>query len=92
MRPLQHAVPAVVADLLKNAPTSPGKIAFAWRTVVGAAVERVTSVRLEGRTLLVDPATPHWARELTRSRDVILDRLTTLLGPNVIDELVIRKP
>ena len=54
MRPLTHAVPGALAMLLRDAPLSSGKVSFAWRAAVGPALERVTSARLDGRTLIVD--------------------------------------
>ena len=41
-------------SLLRETPLSPGKVRFAWTAVVGPALERVTAVRLEGDTLLVE--------------------------------------
>lgn len=91
-RPLQDALPGAVAELLRGAPLSPGKVVFAWRTAVGPALERVTTVRLEGRTLLVDAASPQWTREITRSSGVILTRVQLLLGKAVVDRIVVRQP
>ena len=90
MQQIGSAVPGAIAELLRGAPMSPGKIDFAWKTAVGAALGRVTAVRLEGRLLLVDAATTHWAREIRRSSPIILRRLQTLLGDNVITELTVR--
>ncbi len=90
MRPLQQAVPAVLADLLAATPLSPGKVAFAWRAVVGPAVERATLVRLEDAVLIVEPSSRQWARELTRSREVILARMQRLLGADAIKSIVVR--
>ena len=67
MRPLSSAVPGALAELLRGAPLSPGKVTFAWRAAVGPAVERETAVRLEGTTLIVDAATRQWAQEVRRS-------------------------
>jgi predicted nucleic acid-binding Zn ribbon protein len=69
---------------------SQGKLAFAWKIVVGPAMERGTFVRLDGRKLLVDAKTAAWAKEVTRSSRIILKRLQTLLGSEVISELIIR--
>ena len=80
MKPLAHAVPGAIADLLRRAPMSPAKIDFAWKAAVGAAMQRVTSVRLENKLLLVDAASEPWAREVSRSSRVILTRLQALLG------------
>lgn len=90
MRPLQQAVPSVLAEVLAAAPLSPGKVAFAWRAVVGPAVERATSVRLEDGVLVVEPSSKQWARELTRSREVILARLQRLLGNDTVKSIVVR--
>jgi ABC-2 type transport system permease protein len=46
-------MPAALASVLRLAPLTPEKVAFAWRTAVGAAVDRVTSVELRGSTLAV---------------------------------------
>jgi len=90
MRPLSSAVPGALADLLRGAPLSPGKVTFAWRAAVGAALERETSVQLEGKTLIVDAATRQWAHEVRRSSPIILRRLSTLLGAEVVTDLEVR--
>jgi Dna[CI] antecedent, DciA len=90
MRPLSHAVPGALAELLRTAPLSPGKVSFAWRAAVGPAMERGTSVRLDGRTLVVDAASAQWGREIARSSSLILARLQALLGADAIDRLHVR--
>jgi len=90
MRPLNQAVPGALVELLRAAPLSPGKVAFAWRTAVGPAIERGTSVRLDDRILLVDAASPQWRREIARSSSIILARLQALLGTDVVERLEIR--
>ncbi len=90
MRPLSSALPGALADLLRGQPLSPGKVAFAWRAAVGAALERETSVRLEGATLIVDAATRQWAQEVRRSSGIIVSRLQLLLGANTITSLTVR--
>jgi len=89
-RPLQDALPGAVAELLRGAPLSPGKVAFAWRTAVGPALERVSAVRLEGRTLLVETTSAQWTREITRSSGMILPRLQSLLGREALEAIVVR--
>jgi len=91
MRPLSSALPGALAELLRGAPLSHGKVAFAWRATVGPALERETSVRLEGTTLIVDAATRQWAQEVRRSSAIIMRRLSTLLGPDTVKELTIRE-
>jgi hypothetical protein len=91
MKPLVHAVPGALADLLRTTPMSPAKIDFAWKAAVGAAMQRVTSVRLESRLLLVEAASEPWAREVSRSSRVILTRLQTLLGEDVVTRIEVRR-
>ena len=92
MRPLTHALPGALAELLRDAPLSPGKVGFAWRVAVGPNLERVTSVRLEARILIVEAADAHWAREIGRSSGIILTRLKTLLGHDTIERILVREP
>ena len=85
-------MPGALVELLRGTPLSPGKVGFAWRTAVGPAVERVTSVQLAGRVLVVETSGPQWAREVTRSADVILTRLQTLLGRETVTSITVRTP
>jgi hypothetical protein len=90
MRPLMQALPGALAELLREAPLSPGKVGFAWRAAVGSSLERVTSVRLDGRVLVVEATSQQWAREITRSSSMILQRLKLLLGRETVDRIVVR--
>ncbi len=90
MRPITHAIPGALVELLRGAPLSPGKVSFAWRAAVGTAMERVTTARLDERTLVVDAATAQWAREVSRSAAVILARVQTLLGPDAVNSISVR--
>ena len=85
-------MPGALVELLRGTPLSPGKVGFAWRAAVGPAVERVTSVQLSGRVLVVEASSPQWAREVTRSADVILTRLQTLLGKDTVTSITVRSP
>jgi hypothetical protein len=91
MRPLAHALPGALTELLAAAPLSDGKVTFAWNASVGPALERVTAVKLEGRVLLVDTASAQWSREIARSSPMILTRLRTLLGPGIVDRIEVRR-
>src|SRR5262249_14307291 len=91
MRPIAHAVPGALHDLLRDAPLSAGKVQFAWRSAVGPAMGRVTAVNLAGSVLLVDAATPAWAREVQRSGSLILTRMQRLLGETAVHRIEIRK-
>jgi predicted nucleic acid-binding Zn ribbon protein len=83
-------MPGALVELMRGAPLSAGKVGFAWRAAVGAAVGRMTSVRLEGGVLLVDAASAAWAREVTRSSPVILPRLQALLGQGAVASIRVR--
>jgi hypothetical protein len=91
MRPLTHALPGALALLLRETPLSDGKVDFAWRAAVGPALERATKVKLERKLLIVETASLQWSREVTRSSPVILQRLQTLLGPEVVDRIEVRR-
>ena len=69
---------------------SPGKVEFAWKAAVGPAVQRTTSVRLEGSVLVVQASDAQWAQAVSRSSIIILSRLESLLGRGVVTELVVR--
>ena len=91
MRRLSHALPGALAALLRDVPNSHSKVDFVWKAAVGAAVERVTSVRLENRVLIVEVPDQNWDREIARSTPIILARLQALLGRDAVTEIHIRK-
>jgi predicted nucleic acid-binding Zn ribbon protein len=81
-------IPAVLAEVIRKAPLCPEKVEFAWRASVGSAMDRVTTVRLDGDGVLqVRALDAHWAREVKRSSRLILKRLEALLGPGVVRKL-----
>ena len=92
MHPIGIAIPGAVTELLRTAPMSPGKVAFAWKAAVGPAFAKVTAVHLEGTELLVDPAGHQWAREVRRASPLLLRRLQALVGADVVTKLTIRPP
>ena len=88
MQPIQHILPAAVAEIVRRAPTSPEKVAFAWQTAVGPAIARATVIAVgDGGVLDVKVSTEAWRRELRHSAPVIVDRLEKMLGPGVIARL-----
>jgi predicted nucleic acid-binding Zn ribbon protein len=91
MRPLSHVVPEAVLQLLRDAPLSKGKVGFAWRAAVGPALERATAVKLENRVLIVETSSPQWSREVRRSSSIILERLQSFLGADVIERIEVRR-
>jgi Dna[CI] antecedent DciA-like protein len=90
MNPIGSVVPGAIVALLRDAPLSAGKVTFAWNAAVGPAVQRATSVHLEGGVLLVDASGPQWAREVSRSTPIILRRLQQLLGKDTVVSITVR--
>ena len=88
-------MPEALAELLRKAPVTPEKVAFAWRSAVGAAVDKATTIALHGGVLHVRAKDATWQRELERSAAVVRARLDALLGAGVvryIDVTVARPP
>ena len=84
MIPIHQVMPNALALILRKAPLTPEKIAFAWRTAVGPSVDRVTTIELKGRVLHVRAKDAAWQREVERSAGLIRARLGTLLGDDVV--------
>jgi hypothetical protein len=77
-------MPDALAAVLRKAPLSDDKVAFAWRTAVGPSVDRVTRIELDGTTLRVRARDAQWRREIEHSAGLIRARLEALLGPGVV--------
>ena len=91
MRPLHDGMPGALIELLRGSPLSDGKVTFAWKAAVGPAIERVTHVKLERRVLLVETPSAQWSKEVMRSSPVILKRLQSLLGVDVVERIEVRR-
>jgi len=91
MRPLHDGMPGALIELLRGSPLSDGKVTFAWKAAVGPAIERVTHVKLERRVLLVETPSAQWSKEVMRSSPVILSRLQSLLGVDVVERIEVRR-
>lgn len=83
MIPVRQFMPAALAAILRKAPLTPEKVAFAWRSAVGPAVDKATTVDLRGGVLYVRTRDASWQREVERSAGLIRSRLTVLLGEAV---------
>ncbi|MBM3778083.1 MAG: DUF721 domain-containing protein [Acidimicrobiia bacterium] len=92
MIPVSSFLPGAVADVVRRAPLTPEKVAFAWRTVVGAALDQACTVSLEGTLLHVHASSAAWQREVERSAGMIRGRLEPLLGPGVVRGLRVTSP
>jgi hypothetical protein len=83
--PVRQVVPDAVAEIIRKAPLSPEKVAFAWRSVGGSAIDHATSVSWgEDRVLRVKAKDAAWQREVERSAALIRSRLDSLLGERVV--------
>jgi hypothetical protein len=77
-------MPEALAAVLRRAPLTPEKVAFSWRTAVGPAVNKVTTIDLRDGVLYVRAKDAVWRREVERSAALIRSRLDALLGERVV--------
>jgi hypothetical protein len=87
MEPIQQFSSAVLAAIVRRQPSSAARTAFAWQLAVGTTLARVTTVELADGTLIVRAPDSRWTQEIHRARAVVLGRLQTLLGPDVVRAL-----
>jgi hypothetical protein len=92
MTPVHQFMPQVIAELLRKAPLTPEKVAFAWRAAVGPAVDKATSIELRDRVLHVRVRDAAWHREVERSAALIRARLDALLGDGIVRRVEVTKP
>lgn len=85
-------MPTALAAMLRNAPLSPEKVAFAWHTAVGPSMSTRTKVDLRDGVLHVRAKDAAWRREIERSAGLIRARLDSLLGDGVVKELRVTLP
>ena len=84
MIPVHDVLPSALAGVLRNAPLTPEKLAFAWRLAVGPAMDRATTIDLRDGVLHVRSKDPAWRREVERSAAEIRSRLHGSLGAGVV--------
>ena len=87
MRSIQHLAGGVLAGIVRRQPSSPERTSFAWQLAVGPALARVTSVQLDGTTLIVRSADPRWLKEIDRAKAVVLPKVQHLLGPDAVKKI-----
>ena len=91
MQAIGQMWPRALAEAVRGAPLSPGKVDFAWRSAVGPAMARVSAVLLEDGVLLVETQTSQWASAIMRASPVILSRIRSMLGPETVREIRLRR-
>jgi len=87
MTPVHQFMPKVLAEVLRKAPLTPEKVAFAWRAAVGPAMDKATTIELRERVLRVRASDAAWQREIERSIILIRARLDSLLGNGVVRDV-----
>jgi predicted nucleic acid-binding Zn ribbon protein len=90
MQPIGQILPRALAQIVRQAPLSAGKVDFAWRSAVGATLARTTAVRLEDGVLLVEAQSPQWGSAVMRASSMILGRLQAVLGADTIRQIRLR--
>ena len=81
-------MPAVLADVIRKAPLTDAKVAFAWRLTVGPAVDKATVVRLSPNgTLYVRADAPAWNDAIAKSLGMIRSRLAHYLGDDAVKKI-----
>jgi hypothetical protein len=79
-----------VIELVRGQPTTQAKVDFAWRTAVGPAVARASSVSLDAEgTLIVRADDDRWRHEIAQSLPLVRSRLEVLLG-DALKAIVVR--
>jgi len=91
MIPVRQVIPDAVTELVRKAPLTPEKVAFAWRSAVGPAVDQATTVQLRDGVLQVRAKDAAWQREVERAAALIRSRLDALLGERVVKYIEVRR-
>ena len=90
MRTLRETGLKVMRDVLRRQPASDAKVAAAWRLAAGATLARAATPRWrDDGTVALEVPDAGWRREVRRARPVLLERLASLLGDDVVRRLVI---
>jgi len=88
MVPLTQFIPDALAIVLRKAPLTPEKVAFAWRLAVGPAIDKATTVRLADNGILhVRAESPAWLAAVRKSTSLIHIRMTDLLGEDTVKKV-----
>jgi hypothetical protein len=85
-------MPEALAELLRKAPLTQEKVAFAWRSAVGPAIDRGTTVSFADGVLRVTAREAGWLKEIERSNALIRARLDGLLGRGVVRVIDVQTP
>ncbi len=90
MESLNNAAGDVLRRVLASQPTTPAKVAFAWRMAAGAAlVARGDPYWREDGVLVVRASSDAWRREVRRATPMLLAHVSELVGGDVVRKIVI---
>jgi predicted nucleic acid-binding Zn ribbon protein len=90
MESLNNAAGDVLRRLLASQPTTPAKVAFAWRMAAGDALGRAGDpCWREDGVLVVRASSDAWRREIRRATPMLLARVRELVGVDVVRKIVI---
>jgi predicted nucleic acid-binding Zn ribbon protein len=88
--PLKELLPSVLAQVARDTGRA-RQLKPIWDDAVGPTIARcATPLSLEGKTLVVSVASPHWATELQGREKELRDRLTKVLGKGAVTLLRFR--
>ena len=91
MESLNNAAGDVLRRLLASQPTTPAKVAFAWRMAAGSALGRAGDpFWREDGVLVVRASSDAWRREIRRATPMLLARVRELVGSDVVRKIVIK--
>ena len=91
MESLDITATRAVRHLLANQPTTSAKVNFAWTVAAGAQLARAATITwIDDGTLYVLARDEAWRREISRARTVIAERLSQLLGADVVRTIRVR--
>src|ERR1051325_901781 len=83
-----QVLPGVVAEVIRKAPLTDEKVAFAWRLAVGPAIAKATTVRLgSDGTLYLTAESKAWVDSVRDSVGIIRSRLAHYLGDNAVKRI-----
>jgi Dna[CI] antecedent DciA-like protein len=83
-----QVLPGVVAEIIRKAPLTDEKVAFAWRLAVGPAINKATTVRLgSDGTLYLTAESKAWVDSVRDSVGIIRSRLAHFLGDDAVKRI-----
>jgi predicted nucleic acid-binding Zn ribbon protein len=84
---LDTTAPRALRQALAQQPNSQGKVLFAWTLAAGPALSRSASASWHDGVLHLEARSTNWRREVLHARPMLLARLASLLGPDIVKTL-----